>query len=418
MKELDFFVKEDSEIFVSTNIPYLLNSRIKETEDTVTIYVPNAFHAKKLNEYKNRLTEYYSSKNVQIIVDPSLEPSQPENISVYQGGVIGVINTDLATSPFFVGECNKDAFEASERIIKGLVDTLFVYGGVGIGKTHLLHLTAYKAAQKRFRVYINSANNFLEEIKSNLSSRSIYKFIRSFDALDLLIIDDFQKFNHPDLQFSHDILFEIVNEMHISNKRMIFSSDVSPYMFSYMHDRLISRLLNGLVCKMNKLDRDVKRQFLEYHAQRNNITLPEDIKEFIVEHTQNGRELNMFLNIAEMLHTSGELSYQNFVLKIPGTIQDIKKIFMKDVFHKVYVTLTNYFSFSPQQNRSATRKTREQTKIDSVVYYVLYDTMNVSDLRKRLNIDSRLHKYYYEKGKKIYEELPEEVKNEIKELKR
>jgi len=408
------FITEDSEVFRSTNIIYLLDCFLIEEATVVTILVPSAFHSEMIKRHIDTLIGYFK-KPVNIIVDQSIsKPTTDTTVSVKQAPLYGFIAQEFIETPFFIGESNKEAYYKTMNLIQnhGIV---FIYGPVGTGKTHLLHLLAYKAHNSGMSVYINTSNGFLEEIKNHMENKNVHNFINFLSSMDVLILDDIQKLNNKGLQFTHDILFEITNNFILRRKRIAFTSDIPPTDFAYMREAITSRLLTGAV-KIETMDNNVKSQYIDHFCKENSISLSEDIKNFLVKTAQNGRELKFLLNVCYFLHNEKQLTLNSLIARIPQNMNQLNMSFNKTVFSDIYRLLNDYYGISFSVKEGSKKRSRLETNRDSIVYFLLSDKMNPHELRKRLLISSNNHLYYHKKGQELFSQLPQDIQNRLRKI--
>ena len=125
----------------------------------------------------------------------------------------------------------------------------------------------------------------------------------------------------------------------------------------------------------------------------------------------------MFLNISEMLHQSRELNIEQLIKRTPRSIIDIKKIANRDKIYEVFEVLKSFFNVSSTPVLTG-RKKRDVVsgKIDSIAYYVLQDKLPKHELQQRLQIQSKHHSYFYNRGRELFKSLPKDVQIMINEI--
>jgi chromosomal replication initiation ATPase DnaA len=420
MKNKKILVDEHSDVYRFINTPLLLNTYIEEKEDCVNLYVMSTFVAEALQHYIRKIIQFYNKENINIMVDTDLqkiEEKKPFKKDILLHGQ-RYIAQEYVEMPFFVSDSNRIAYLASESILNNKSDgkIMLVYGGVGTGKSHLLHHVANKAFKNDKYVYINTSNGFLEEIKTNIEKKTVNNYINSFGYIDYVIIDDFQVLNNKNLAFALDIIFEILNVILSKKKNAIFSSDVSPYMYAFMHDRIRSRLISGYPVEIKNPDETIKSMYIDFYISKHGVPIADDIKQFIVAAARNGREVGMFLNLCSLLHGGNQLNLEHLIRKAPHSVSEVKNLLNNDALHKIHTILSNFFVIDKLPHSSSTRKASEIAKIDSIAYYLLYGKMNKKDLLARLNIEAKHHTYYHKRGKSLWESLPAEISLKIKEI--
>ncbi len=416
-----YLITESSEIYKIISSPFFLNTYVEEKEDEIVLHVINSWTKELLQDKLDALTNVYKKKIV-VIVDESLYEKKEEKKQVRRRGNLSgysYLIQEYTDTPYFIGESNSFAYETANTFIsaQNKQNIFFIHGGVGTGKSHLLHKIAHNVLQSGKNVYLNNSNNFLEDIKACFGkNNTVQAFIEDVSSNDYCIIDDFQKFNNKDLIFVSDILFEILNAIISKGKKAAFSSDVSPYMYQFLHERIKSRLLMGYVCNIKKPDEKVKRQYVNYYSELHNIPIEEDIVNYIVQSTINIREVKMLLNICEMLHERKDLGLKQLIEKTPQSIVDVKNIIINDLLTIVHGFLRDYYDVSSIVATSKSKKSRIEAVVDSIAYYLLFDKMDPKSLRNRLKILAKHHNHYYKRGESFFRELPQNIQIKLNEM--
>lgn len=278
--------------------------------DVLTIQVPNKFFYEWIEEHylevlkkcikhelgKNGRLEYFIPLEKQ--TRPSHEEAEfPKTIdakSIVNPFVIpGIrkIKIDSNLSPeyrmdnFVEGDCNKLARAAGIAIAKKPGGTafnpLFIYGSVGLGKTHLLQAIGNEVLRLHpdKNVMYTNAEKFTKLVIGSLKNNAIDDFVSFFDNLDVLILDDIQFLaNRAKTQ---EIFFHIFNQMHQVGKQLIISSDKPPKDLVDIEERLISRFKWGLNADLNKPDFETRMAILDSKSSDEEIQLPFEVQELI-----------------------------------------------------------------------------------------------------------------------------------------
>ena len=244
-----------------------------------------------------------SSAKLKIIVEAGI--SSRANVD-YTGSVRGVdsnktnpvvlsFNPKYTFDTFVVGSGNRFAYSAtlavSEKPGKAY-NPLFIYGGVGLGKTHLLHaigqyvLGLYPGTVVKYV----SAEKFLNDFINALRYKNIIAFKESYRNNDVLLVDDIQFLEEKEA--SQEEFFHTFNALHGSNKQIVLSSDRSPKDISTLEERLRSRFEWGLVTDIQPPDLETRTAILNKYCEREGLFLPDDIIKLIAEKiSSNIREL-------------------------------------------------------------------------------------------------------------------------------
>ena len=212
----------------------------------------------------------------------------------------GRLDPRLTFENFIVGGPNNIAFAAAQRMAESETPTfnpLFLYGGVGLGKTHLMHAIGWEM-KKRFpkrRVVYMSAEVFMHRFIKALRHRNTTQFKEDFRSIDVLMIDDVQFIGGKDS--TQEEFFHTFNALIDQNKKIIVSADKSPMDLSGMEERLRSRLNWGMVADIHPTTFELRVGILQSKAEQQGLNLPDNVIEFLAHKiTTNVRELEGALN--------------------------------------------------------------------------------------------------------------------------
>ena len=195
-----------------------------------------------------------------------------------------------------VGECNKMGFTAGESISaapgKTAFNPLFLFGGPGLGKTHLAQAIgiAIKKKYPELVVLYVPANRFKTQYMDAVNVKNkLTDFLAFYQKMDVLIMDDIQDLMGPSTQ---NAFFNIFNHLHQSGKQLIFTSDRAPADLENFEARLLSRLKWGLSVELQKPDYQTRLNMLKARAFREGVRLADDVLEFLASRIKsNFREL-------------------------------------------------------------------------------------------------------------------------------
>lgn len=203
-------------------------------------------------------------------------------------------------STFVVGESNEFAYAASLAVAEepgGVYNPLFIYGGVGLGKTHLLHAIAnyvYKN-HKNTRVKYVTAEKFTNEFIDAVREKTINYFHKKYREVDVLLIDDIQFLQGKEQ--TQEEFFHTFNTLYEAGKQIVISSDRPPRNLSALEDRMISRFEHGLIADIYPPNLETRLAILMKKAELKNFALSNDTALAIAERvTTNIRELEGALN--------------------------------------------------------------------------------------------------------------------------
>ena len=199
---------------------------------------------------------------------------------------------------FVVGKCNNIAFAACKSVAEnpaGVFNPLFLYGGVGLGKTHLLLSIGNYIAQNNPELAIcyntceNFTNDYLASIR-NSKDRSPYAFREKYRNVDVLLIDDIEFISGKDA--TQEEFFHTFNDLFQNNKQIVVTSDRPPKDFANLEDRLRSRFSMGLIQDLQQPDYETRYEILRKKAEMEKYSVNEEVLEYIAEKVEtNIREL-------------------------------------------------------------------------------------------------------------------------------
>jgi chromosomal replication initiator protein len=279
--------------------------------------------------YADRLLALWRSENhavrrISFVVDPhhargeqtaatrETMPALAESMMAESGssdviddkGVSAPLDARLTFENFVVGKPNELAHAAARRVAEACVapthsvpfNPLFLYGGVGLGKTHLMHAIAWHVRQHaptRKVIYL-SAEKFMYQFIRALRFRSTMDFKEQFRSVDLLMIDDVQFISGKDS--TQEEFFHTFNALVDQNRQIVISADKSPSDLD-IEERMRSRLGWGLVADIHPTTYELRLGILESKAEQMGLNLPQKVMEFLAHKiTSNVRELEGALN--------------------------------------------------------------------------------------------------------------------------
>ncbi len=297
------------------------------TDGTVRIAVPTRFMRDwVVSHYGDRLRELWAGENetadvIDVFVQtpttrPLNRPVEKPAIAQQVIGSMGAASANGASdtrpeisapidprftfSNFVVGKPNELAYAAARRVADSedaAFNPLFLYGGVGLGKTHLMHAIANHTRAKfpERRVVYMSAEKFMFHFIRALRFKDTVSFKEQFRSVDLLMIDDVQFINGKEA--TQEEFFHTFNDLVDNNRQVVISADKSPSDLEGMEERLRSRLGWGLVADIHATSFELRLGILDVKSERLGVEIPAKVKEFLSHRiTSNVRELEGALN--------------------------------------------------------------------------------------------------------------------------
>ncbi len=273
----------------------------------------------------------------------------------------GQLNPRFKFENFVVGSCNQFAHAAARAVASypaRSYNPLFLYGGVGIGKTHLMHSIGRALLDEfpNMRVVYTSSERFMNEMIACLRANRMPSFHRHYRSADALLIDDIQILGGKERM--QEEFFHTFNELYDHQKQIVISSDATPKATPGLVERLRSRFEWGLMVDLQPPDLETKMAILDKKAEQDGVTLPEDVRIHIATKTKsNVRELEgALVKLIAYSSVTGSpitLSMAQQVLKylIPG---GERRITMESVLRAV----AEHFQLQPAQlkQKSNTRQ--------------------------------------------------------------
>jgi chromosomal replication initiator protein len=215
-------------------------------------------------------------------------------------GISAALDPRYTFDNFVIGKPNEFAYAAARRLAESEsvpFNPLFLYGGVGLGKTHLMHAIAWhiRRTQPERRVIYLSAEKFMYRFIRALRDKNTVDFKDQFRSVDVLMVDDVQFISGKDS--TQEEFFHTFNALVDQGRQIIVSADKSPSDLEDIEERLRSRLGSGLVADIHATTYELRLGILESKAERQGVELPQRVMEFLAHKiTSNVRELEGALN--------------------------------------------------------------------------------------------------------------------------
>lgn len=374
-------------------------SIVKDDAGIIYIGVPNEFVRDWLiNKYHKLITKtiadaYENMRAVEYCIAKietvKQEPAQVETSSNYVNKELPLkdlyINPEDNLNPryhfnsFIVGAFNELAYAASMAIIDSpgtKYNPFFIYGGTGLGKTHLIQAVgnAVKEKHPNKKVHYMTLEKFATDFINSLQSNKANSFKEKYRKYDLLIIDDIQFIGK--MEKIQEELFHTFNTFYESNKQIIFSSDKHPNYIPELADRLKSRFAAGMIVDICPPEYESRFAILKVKLQELNIDLGQEVLEYIAASVDgNIRELEGSLNIIVMQYRlkNRPLTLAEVKNLLKNNMKPKKNIAIKDVVKIV----SEHYKLEETSIYEKTRK-KEIVRARQVVMYLLREDFNVS----------------------------------------
>lgn len=360
---------------------------------TLTLQVPNKFfyewiedhYIELLNEVIVKVLgdegkiEYEISKNQKL----NLETNEIKEVVTNKKNTkskFDNLNRKFNFKTFISGKCNSVAKAAGKRITKSPgnnpFNPLMIYGGVGLGKTHLLQSIGNKISKNcNLSVYYITSEKFASQFIDALKENKLKDFTTFYSNIECLIIDDVQFFKGK--VKTQEVFFHIFNQLNLNRKQIILAADKSPVELEGLTNRLISRFKSGLTVELEKPDYETRLDILNHKIREEGITIEMDIVEFIAFQVDtNIRELEGVL-ISLLAHSTItkkkiDIDLAKSVINkiVKNTKREIDIKYIQDVVSK-------YFNISIEEMKDKSRK-KEIVIARQVAMYFSKDFTNNS----------------------------------------
>jgi len=215
--------------------------------------------------------------------------------SLFSGTPAAQLNPRLSFDNFVVGSCNQFAHAAAKAVASmpsRSYNPLFIYGGVGMGKTHLMHAIGRSLLENYsgMRIVYTSSERFMNQMINCIKLDRMPLFHQHYRQADILLIDDIHILGGKER--TQEEFFHTFNELYDHQKQIVISSDTTPKQIPGLVERLRSRFEWGLMVDVQPPDLETKMAILDKKAEQDGVKLPEEVRIFIATKTQsNVREL-------------------------------------------------------------------------------------------------------------------------------
>lgn len=403
---------------------WLKTARLIEIKDDVAVIAaPNTFAKEWLETrlhptLKSTLSALAGKTiNVKIIVDEALiERESSVNVkSEQKEATAPQLNSRYTFDTFVVGSGNRMAHAAALAVAENpgkAYNPLFIYGGVGLGKTHLMQAIGHYiiAKNKGLKVVYISSESFTNELINSIRDHTTVEFRGKYRSVDLLLIDDIHFLAGKET--TQEEFFHTFNALYEAGKQIVISSDRPPKEIPTLEERLISRFEWGLTVDIQPPDLETRIAILRKKAELDLISVPDEVINFIAERVvSNIRELEgalikviasasltkrpITLELAQECLAS--LFLNGGEKKHPATIPEIQKV------------VAEYYGISIDEIRGQ-RRTRESAFPRQVAMYISRELTNASLPAIGREFGGRDHStviYAYEKIKETMRQDPE-----------
>lgn len=331
-------------------------------------------------------------------------------------------NTKFGLNPrylfesFIVGKGNELAHAACRAVVNNLgkaYNPLFIYGGVGLGKTHLLQAIGNEASKFTDKILYTTSEKFTNNYIQAVQTGKAKDFKNVYRNVDLLLIDDVQFMGGKD--GTQEEFFHTFNELQQGDKQIVMTSDRPPKSIPAIEKRLISRFESGMVADVGKPDMETKIAILEKKSLEKNFPLDKDVLIYIANNVQNNiRELEGALNKIIVIHQLNNSvptlkSVKNALSDYVSDIQ-AKSMSAKDIIEAV----SRFYEVNIKDIIGGSRK-KELVKPRQISVYLIREELGSSYPNIGQELGGRDHTTAMHAYNKILKEVKEEDNEKLKQ---
>lgn len=233
--------------------------------------------------------------SIQDDFNPTMEEAAATSSPAFQDTQFKPLNLKYTFETFVIGNSNRFAHAAALAVAENPArsyNPLFIYGGVGLGKTHLMHAIGHQLLQQnsRARIAYVTSETFTNEFINSIRDEKTVDFQNRYRNVDILLIDDIQFLAGKER--TQEEFYHTFNAIHEANKQIVISSDRPPKEIPTLEERLRSRFEWGLICDIQAPDLETRIAILRKKAQTENLEVPDEVMSYIASRIEtNIREL-------------------------------------------------------------------------------------------------------------------------------
>ena len=269
--------------------------KVKKDGDALKLYAPNKFMKEEIE--KNFLSKIAGvanqlAENTLISLDVNSPVKTIEKVRTMPSGFVSNLNSDMTFESFVEGKSNQLAKAACLSVVNepGAFNPLYIYGGVGLGKTHLLHSIGNQLSNENKKVVYLHSEKFVQNMVTALRNNQIEEFKKFYRNLDVLLLDDIQFFAGKER--SQEEFFHTFNALFEYKKQVVLTCDKYPKEINGLEDRIKSRLVWGLNVSIDPPDLETRVAILQAKAEALGLPIENDVAFFLARNiNSNVREL-------------------------------------------------------------------------------------------------------------------------------
>ena len=376
------------------------NTHISNYDDGIIhVSVPNEFVKEwMVTKYhkcilKALRDKHASVRSLEFIIQKDEDKHKPQRLAVHEETLYtdqmhfpemyiskeDNLNPKYTFDTLIVGPFNELAVAASQSVLKNLGTTynpLLIYGGTGLGKTHLIQAigNTLKKADGNKKIFYTTSERWATDLVDSIRNNKVHLFKEKYRKYDLLIIDDIQFISGKDK--TEEELFHLFNSYHDNNKQIIFSSDKPPRAIIGLEERLRTRFEGGMMVDISQPEYETRLEILKAKVKNAQVVPELDVLEYLAQSIQDSvRELEGALNlvVVQSQLKNRSLSIQETKVLIKNNLKPQKTISLKDV-----ITVVAAFYNVEEKILYEKSRRKEIVKPRQIIMYILREDFSTS----------------------------------------
>jgi len=347
-------------------------------------------------------------------IDSTAEADKSSSLKLY----IGTLNHRYTFNNFVEGRNSQLAYAAALSVADSpgkRYNPLFIYGGVGLGKTHLMqaigHALRLKSNIRNFKICYVSAETFLNELIAAIKSGTMTKFRSRYRRMDALLIDDIEFISEK--EGTQEEFFHTFNTLYESQKQIVLTSDRPPREIQHLEERLRSRFHWGLIADIQPPEYETRFAILKKKIETSKLLIPEEVLEYIAEKVKsNVRLLEGSLHYLEHFSNTQKT---NINLELAERV--LKNIFEQEVnlisVENIFKAVSEEFGV-PRDSLRSQKRNRVVSEPRQVAMYLCMRMTNLSSTEVAEKFDRKDHTTVLHARKKVSKRLENDLDFDFK----
>lgn len=397
---------------------------VLESSQDLTLSVTDPYMKQWIENKCLTLIKTYVDKPILIEVNENNDPQDTNQLELFSTPTRlqpSKFNALFTFDRFIVGNNNRFSFAAAEAVAKRpatAYNPLYIYGSVGIGKTHLLHAIANEISKQNLNVCLVTSEKFTNDLINSLRNRSTNEFKNKYRSIDVLLIDDIQFLSGK--ESTQEEFFHTFNELHGQNKQIVMTSDCPPNDIPTLQDRLKTRFSWGLTADIQPPELETRIAILKTKLEQSSTEISDDVLNYVASQFPNNvRELEGALNritaYTNLLDSKIDINSASKIIKDLINEQQKKPLTIPQIKRMVASEMDVSY-----ENLASKSRTKDIALARQISMYLSREITNVSLLKIGENFGNRDHSTVMHAIDKIKQLITEDthVKSIVDKLKK